>query len=111
MMFSGKSLPSVFGRAKKIEVQIDQFLDMVTEAGLIYSKALKVYFEQGSEKDFDEYLQRSLKLEQNADRLRRNIETQLYERTLIPELRADVLGLLEHVDDIINIYEANLFRF
>ena len=111
MFFSGKNIPTVFGRAKKIEAQIDQFLDMVTEAGLIYSKALRIYFEKGAGEEFEEYLQRVLKLEQTADRLRRNIETQLYERTLIPDLRADVLGLLEHVDDIINIYEANLFRF
>ncbi|MEE9327737.1 MAG: DUF47 family protein [Cocleimonas sp.] len=111
MLFSGKSIPSVFGRTKKIETQIDQFLDMVTEAGLIYAKAQKIYFEQGPEKDFEIYLQRVLKVEQDADSLRRNLETQLLERTLIPDLRSDVLSLIEHVDDIINIYEANLFRF
>jgi predicted phosphate transport protein (TIGR00153 family) len=111
MLFSGKNIPSVFGRTKKIEAQIDQFLDMVTEAGLIYAKAQQIYFEQGPEKDFEIYLQRVLKVEQNADSLRRNLETQLLERTLIPDLRSDVLSLIEHVDDIINIYEANLFRF
>lgn len=111
MDFTVRRFPSLFGRAKKLESQIDQFLDMVTEAGLIYSNALSVYFEQGPCDDFEDYLQRILALEQSADRLRRTIETQLYEQTLIPELRGDVLGLLEHVDDIINIYEANLFRF
>lgn len=111
MFFSGKSIPPIFGRTKKIEAQIDQFLDLVTEAGLIYSKALTIYFEQGAGQNFEDYVQRVLTLEQTADRLKRNIEAQLLERTLIPELRADVLSLLEHVDDIINIYEANLFRF
>ena len=111
MSLTIRRFPSLFGRAKKLESQIDQFLDMVTEAGLIYSNALTIYFEQGPCDDFEDYLQRILALEQSADRLRRTIEAKLYEQTLIPELRGDVLGLLEHVDDIINIYEANLFRF
>jgi len=111
MSLTIRRFPSIFGRAKKLESQIDQFLDMVTEAGLIYSNALTIYFDKGPCDDFEDYLQRILTLEQSADRLRRTIEAKLYEQTLIPELRGDVLGLLEHVDDIINIYEANLFRF
>lgn len=111
MSFTVRKFPSLFGRAKKLESQIDQYLDMVTEAGLIFSNALSIYFEKGSCEEFENYLQRVLALEQSADRLRRRIETMLYEQTLIPELRGDVLGLLEEVDGLINIYEANLFRF
>ncbi len=111
MNLSAIKIPTLFGRAKKLEAQIDQFLDKVTEAGLIYKSALAVYFDQGLCDDFENYLQRILTIEQSADTLRRDIETKLYEQTLIPELRGDVLGLLEHVDTLINIYEANLFRF
>lgn len=111
MNITNRRFPSLFGRAKKLEAQIDQFLDKVTEAGLIYNSALLIYFDKGPCEEFENYLQRILVVEESADRYRRNIETQLYEKTLIPELRGDVLGLLEHVDAIINIYEANLFRF
>ena len=111
MNISNRRFPSLFGRAKKLESQIDQFLDKVTEAGLIYNSALLVYFDQGPCDDFEKYLQRILMVEESADRYRRDIETKLYEHTLIPEFRGDVLELLEHVDALINIYEANLFRF
>jgi predicted phosphate transport protein (TIGR00153 family) len=46
-----------------------------------------------------------------GDDLRRTIETQLYEQTLIPDLRADVLRLLEDLDTLINITQANCYRF
>ena len=111
MSISVRKFPSLFGRAKELESKIDRFLDKVTEAGLIYKNALSVYFEQGPCDEFEDYLKRILRVEQSADRLRRDIETNLYEQTLIPELRGDVLNLLEHVDDLINICEANLFRF
>ena len=46
----------------------------------------------------------------SPDDLRRNIEVELYRRTLIPDLRGDVLQLLENIDDLNNIYKADLFR-
>ena len=50
-------------------------------------------------------------LESEADRLRRTIEIQLYTQTLIPESRGDVLGLLENLDNIINLIEGVLWSF
>jgi len=111
MNFSVKKLPSLFGRAKELESQIDQFLDHVTEAGLIYKSAITIYLESGPCSEFEEYLQRILKVEGSADRLSKEIETKLYEQTLIPELRGDVLTLLENVDDLINQCNSNMFRF
>ena len=42
--------------------------------------------------------------------MRRSIESELFARTLIPDLRADVMTLLEDTDGIVNMFEANLFR-
>lgn len=101
----------MFGRAKELEAQIDQFLDNATKGGLIFKSALSLYFDKGPCDEFEAYVKRILELEQSSDRLCRNIETKLYRHTLIPELRGDVLSLLEHIDDIINTYAANMFRF
>jgi len=104
-------VPSLFGRTKDLEAQIDEFLDIVTKSGLIFNSAIGVYLDKGAHSDFDEYFKRMDEIEARGDNLRRDIETKLYVHTLIPDLRGDVLSLLEHVDNIINIYEANLFRF
>ena len=104
-------VPSLFGRTKELESQIDEFLDIVTKSGLIFKRAIDVYLEVGPCEEFEEFLKKVESIEAHGDNLRRDIESKLYIQTLIPDLRGDVLSLLEHVDNIINIYEANLFRF
>lgn len=107
----GLKTPSLFGRTKVLEGQIDEFLDVVTQSGLLFDRAMDVYMEKGPCAEFDEFLYKLEATEARGDNLRRDIETKLYVQTLIPDLRGDVLSLLEHVDNIVNIYEANLFRF
>lgn len=110
MAFEFGKLPTLFGRAKYLEAQIDEFLDKVVEAGLTFNRAIDIYLDKGPCEEFEQFLKKIEEIERLADELRRDIETKLYVQTLIPELRGDVLSLLEHIDNIINIYEANLFR-
>ena len=100
----------LFGQTRKLEYRIDEFLDRVTEAGVIFSRALRIYLQEGASKEFDVFLEDLVQIENMEDTLRREIEIEIYARTLIPDLRADVLRLLEDTDGIVNAYEAMLFR-
>ncbi|MFT5259277.1 MAG: putative phosphate transport protein (TIGR00153 family) [Saprospiraceae bacterium] len=111
MNFGVGKTPSLFGRTKELEGQIDEFLDIVTHTGLIFSRAIDIYLDKGACQDFEELLAKASEIETRADNLRRDIENKLYVQTLIPDLREDVLKLLENVDNIINRYEGTLFRF
>lgn len=102
---------ALFHRTRLLEGQIDEFLDKVSEAGLIFQRALKTYLELGPCEEFEQSARDVSKVESRGDELRRTIEAQLYEQTLIPDLRADVLSLLEDLDYLMNIYQANCFRF
>lgn len=106
-----KKVTSLFGRTIALERQIDEFLDKVSESGIIFHRAIKVYLEQGPCEEFETFLAQENKIERRGDTLRRTIEAELYLQTLIPDLRADVLRLLEDMDTIVNNYEGNLFRF
>ena len=108
MFFKNNS--SLLGRTRKLEAQVDQFLDKVNQCGKAFSAAFQIYLENGVVEDFDRYLGEVQTIEHEADDLRRNIELELYRRTLIPDLRGDVLRLLENIDDLTNIYKADLFR-
>jgi len=88
-------------KTKQLENKVNNFLDIINDAGPFLVTGLDSYFNDDEEK-FDNYLEKLIKLENKADGIRRNIETQLYEKTLIPEARADVLSLLEALDDIID---------
>lgn len=100
-----------FGRTRALESQIDEFLDKVSEAGLVFGRAMKLYLEQGPCEEYDAFLEQGTHVEHRGDDLRRTIETELYAQTLIPDFRGDVLSLLEDMDNLVNIYEANLYRF
>ena len=102
---------TVFKKASRLESQMDEFLDRISEAGLIFRQTVQVYLEEGESEEFAAKVERIDKLETRCDSLRRDIETELFERTLIPDLRADVLALLEDIDDAMDLYEDNAKRF
>lgn len=103
-------MTQLFKQHKQIEGEIDEFLDMIIEGGLLFKKGVKFYLESRQE-EFDKRLTELRTLEKNADVLRRNVETKLYLRTLIPEARGDVLGLLEHSDAVLNKLTDTLLEF
>lgn len=104
-------LPKLFGRTSAIEAEIDEFLDKITQAGLVFQKAVQVYLDRGVGEEFERLVAQGSAIEHRGDELRRGIEVQLYAQTLIPDLRGDVLGLLERLDCLMNIVESNLYRF
>ncbi|MCF8267912.1 MAG: DUF47 family protein [Ignavibacteriales bacterium] len=97
-------------KTKKLEIQIDEYLDLVVKGGLIFKLGIKCYLDNQIE-SFEKYLKDIRKIEDSADDLRRNIEIKLYTRTLIPESRGDVLGLLESCDKVLNITSETLLEF
>jgi len=102
---------SLFGRTRALEKEIDDFLDKLSQCSLLFKIAIKVYLNEGCTDDFEHKLQDVNKMESDADHLRRAIETQLYAQTLIPESRGDVLGLIENLDQLLNLYEGSLWAF
>ena len=101
----------LFYRTKELELKIDQFLDRLSESALVFRGAVDAYLDKGCSEEFSEKHHNVDRLEGDADNLRREIETQLYTQTLIPESRGDVLGLLENLDHIINLIESVLWSF
>lgn len=109
-MYLQKKVTHLFRGTRTLENQIDEFLDKVSEAGMIFGRAMRVYLTQGASDEYHEFLDQAAHIERRGDELRRTIETELYARTLIPDLRADVMALLEGIDHLINVYEGDLFR-
>ena len=91
----------LFSQTRELASQIDTFLDTISEGALVFAQGVADYLE-GNAARFEERYETIKALEQQADKLRRSIESQLYRQSLIPESRGDVLGLLENMDDVIN---------
>ncbi len=88
-------------KTKELEAQIDEYLDCVIRGALLLKQGVKYYLE-GITDEFENRLQDLTHIESRGDELRRMIESKLYEHTLIPESRGDVLGLLESTDTVLN---------
>jgi predicted phosphate transport protein (TIGR00153 family) len=101
----------LFNRTKQLESWIDELLNTVSEAGLVFCEAIKLYLGEGVSERYDGRLKRVTQQESRGDELRREIEQAIYRETLIPDSRRDVLQLLEALDDIINRYQEVLWYF
>jgi len=100
----------LFQKTRVLETQMDEFLSIVSESGLLFKEAIKLYLEERFD-EFEERRKQVNELERRGDNLRREIEMQLYTNTLIPESRGDVLGLLESIDSITNTAKQTLLEF
>ncbi len=101
----------LFRRTKQLEQQIDSFFDKVSESSVVYRLAVRLYLREGMNDEFQERLDRVNAMESEADQLRRDIEKHLYSRTLIPDSRGDVLGLIETIDQLLTHFEGSLWSF
>jgi predicted phosphate transport protein (TIGR00153 family) len=90
-----------FGKTKRLESQVDQFLDLITQGTLCMREAIRSYL-GGDDDDFQARLEMVSDYERKADQLRKDAEAMLYTYSLIPESRGDVLRLLENLDNVID---------
>jgi len=101
---------SFFKRSAYLENQIDEMLDAISSGIIVFETAINCYF-NGDLKTFNMNIRTIDKLESKVDELRRNIENDLYQHSLIPEHRGDVLDLLESIDEVINMMKEVLYQF
>lgn len=100
---------SIFKSRTGIEKEIDNFLDLASESGLIFIQGVNAYLLNQLD-NFNEHLEHVVETEKEADSLRRSIEDLLYRKTLIPESRGDVLKLIERMDALLGQFKGVLFR-
>jgi hypothetical protein len=105
-----KEMFSIFKSTSAVIGQINDFMDIIDESGLVFKKGIKSYIRNESEK-FLEIINEIDDLEEQADELRRKIEDSLYRKSLLPDLRSDVLQLLENMDDLVDTSKETLVQF
>ena len=102
---------SLFGDTKKLEGEIDDFVDILSEVGLVFKSIIPTYLNYSANEKFEEMVDRVKEMESKADKITKEVEHTLYEETLIPDSRSDVLRLLEHLDEVIGLYQGNCYHF
>ena len=102
---------SLFSQTKSLENKIDLFHDKLLDIAMTFKKAIRIYLNEQRSEEFQKACKQIKQIEHDADNLRRDIEQKLYTQNLIPDLRADVLHLVENLDKVINKFDEVSYKF
>jgi hypothetical protein len=101
---------SILKKKIGIEKEVDEFLDQVSEAGLLCKNGMDAYL-KGNMDAFVQAMTSIRNTEHKGDALRRSIEQDLFRKTLIPESRGDVMELLEDMDALLDRFTGLIWQF
>ena len=94
---------------KELINSINLFLDNILEVNSLFENLIKEFFLKNY-KEVEDLTAKISDLESACDKLRRTTERKIYQETLIPEQRGDVLGMLENLDKIPGQLQGNAHR-
>ena len=100
----------IFKKKIGIEEQVDEFLNQVSEGGMLCQNGIDAYL-RGDREAFAGAMTNIRDIEHRGDFLRRDIEKNLYQKTLIPESRGDVMRLLEDMDTLLDRFKGLISQF
>ena len=69
-MFGLKSA-SLFGDTKKLEREIDEFVDIVSEVGLVFKSIVPTYLNHSANGKFEEMVEKVKDMESKADKIKK----------------------------------------
>ncbi len=95
---------------KELMTSINLFLDNILKINNLFKTLLQKYFDKKFD-DVQKVTDQISDLESECDTLRRDVERRIYSETLIPEIRGDVLGMLENLDKIPGQIQGNAHSF
>jgi predicted phosphate transport protein (TIGR00153 family) len=98
----------VFTRTtRNLIIKIDEFFDDIDLGLLVFREGIKSYLEKDMD-SFQRHLEKVDSLENNADRLQREIENEMILHSILPQHRSDVSALIDELDEIIDALKSSL---
>ena len=97
-------------RNKELEMEIDLYLNTLQKGANTFLEGVKSYL-RGEEQQFKDYIKLITEQEKEADEHLVNIKYVLFRYNLVPDLSADILELMDSMDDITDIAKEVLLDF
>lgn len=98
----------VFTRTtKNLIIKIDEFFDDIDLGLLVFREGIKAYLDKDMDA-FQRHLQKVDYLENNADKLQREIENEMITHSILPQHRSEVSTLIDELDEIIDALKSSL---
>lgn len=94
------------GRNKQVQEDVADYLSLARKCGTVFSDAIEHLLDKGQDEHFSVLVKQVHQAESNADDVRHKIAISLYEKSLLPESRGDLLTMLEMMDRVPNKMEG-----
>ncbi len=101
---------SPFRKANAIIGRLDEFFEVIDESTYLFDEGIKDFLSSNNSQ-FQENLSQIRMSEKTADAMLKDIETDLFKFSLLPELRTDVMRLIQRIDDIQDTMKEVLVQF
>ena len=108
-MFNIKT--SLFARTKDLEITIDKLHDKIIEMSMVFKEAVDIYLREQRSDNYRKTSKKIKIIEHESDIMRREIESRLYTHNLVPDMRANILQLVENLDRVINLFDDVAHKF
>ena len=100
----------LFSKTNKSIELIDKFLNCVDQSLLLFKEGVNSYLYNRTE-DFSNNIVALANCEIESDKIRREIERTLFLQSLMPQVRGDIMRLLEELDNLVDQAKKSLFQF
>ncbi len=91
-----------FKKNQKVKEMLEEYVGIAQNAVRHFKTAIEYLIEHDVDEHFDLLAEEIHQYESNADDIRRQIEVFLYEKSLLPETRRDLLLIIENIDRVPN---------
>ncbi len=96
-------------RNKELEMEMDIYLNCLQKGANTFLEGVKSYI-RGETEQFNERVKSVIEQENDADEHLRNLKYVLFRYNLMPDLSADILELMDSMDDICDISKEVLLN-
>jgi len=83
-----------------IKEKINQYLQLVVDTSEVFQEAAVCHIKNGFTDEFSDLMRKVTHLESDADDLRRKIEEELFRKSLLPEIREEILLMIDKLDEL-----------
>ena len=90
---------------EKVKKNINEFLAAIDSSFELLTSAVEAHLSGANQETFKPFKTLVMNKESEADDLRRKIEQRLYKKSLLPELRKDILLTINHLDKLPDLAE------
>jgi uncharacterized protein len=99
----------LFRKQREVESLIEEYVHSVEIAQEMFLQSMEAYLQAGEcSPTFETLSAETHKAESRTDDIQEKIVRLLHEKALVPDLRGDILGLLEAIDEIPDLFDRIL---